>query len=205
MRKSARCLVVRDELMGLVAGLNQYKGGKGADRQFYLSLWSGEAIIIDRKSDKSQRGAPLYVRDPFAGLIGTIQPDVLERMRGESVRGVSPPDDGFLDRFAVTFPACLPDIGEEWREVSEEALEDWSTVVRKLLGLAMVAQDDGGMRPFFVRLTDSGRAAWEAFTRACRRGERRNIPRVPQRAVVQTPRLLWSLGADHPFPTPGLR
>jgi putative DNA primase/helicase len=31
-------LINRDELAGWVRGLDQYKGGKGNDRQFYLSL-----------------------------------------------------------------------------------------------------------------------------------------------------------------------
>jgi len=49
-------------LMELVASLNQYKSGKGYDRQVYLKLWDGEPILIDRKSDKSRDGAPIYVR-----------------------------------------------------------------------------------------------------------------------------------------------
>src|SRR6185369_303459 len=65
-------VMIRDELVGLVAGMNQYKGGRGHDRQVYLALWSGDTIVIDRKSDKSRQGAPLYVTDPFAAIVGGI-------------------------------------------------------------------------------------------------------------------------------------
>jgi len=31
--------MVRDEAAAIVTGANQYKGGKGHDRQVYLKLW----------------------------------------------------------------------------------------------------------------------------------------------------------------------
>jgi hypothetical protein len=114
-------VLVKDELLSLVTGLNQYKGGKGSDRQVYLALWGGETITIDRKSDRSLHGAPLYVTEPFTAIVGGIQPDVLPRLRGEPTRGLPPPDDGFLDRFLFVYPKPLPAVGEEWREVSPEA------------------------------------------------------------------------------------
>ena len=43
-------IMVMDELTGWVDRMNAYRGGKGADRQFFLSCWSGEPAIVDRKS-----------------------------------------------------------------------------------------------------------------------------------------------------------
>ena len=157
-------VMIRNELSGLVAGLNQYKGGKGHDRQVYLSLWDGDSFVIDRKSDHSRDGAPLYVLDPFTAIVGNLQPDVLVQLRGESVRGVLPPNDGFLDRFLFSYPTDLPVVGERWRVVSDELRNEWQTVVERLLGLQMVEGDTP--RPFFVRLTDCARPVWEAFTHA---------------------------------------
>jgi DNA polymerase-1 len=159
-------VMVRDELAGLVAGMNQYKGGKGHDRQVYLALWAGDAILIDRKSDRALKGAPLYVTDPFTGIVGSVQPAVLDRLRGEPVRGMPPPDDGFLDRFLFAYPEGLRAIGEEWREVSEEALNAWREAIERLLGLSMVASEEGRPRPFYVHLTSSGKQAWQRFTHA---------------------------------------
>ena len=55
-------LMIRDELTGWVLSLNQYRSGRGADRQIFLSIWSGEPTKIDRKSELDE---PLIVTDPF--------------------------------------------------------------------------------------------------------------------------------------------
>jgi hypothetical protein len=159
-------VMVRDELVGLIAGMNQYKAGKGHDRQVYLALWSGDTIVIDRKSDKDRQGAPLYVADPFTAIVGCLQPAVLDRLRGEPVRGVPPPDDGFLDRFLLVYPADMRAAGERWRDVAQQRLDGWQDTVERLLALHMVDQDGDQPRPHFVRLTTCGRDAWQRFTQA---------------------------------------
>jgi hypothetical protein len=157
-------VMVRDELMGLIAGMNQYKGGKGSDRQVYLALWSGDTISIDRKSDRSQEGAPLYVADPFTSIVGGIQPTILERLRGDAARGQLAPDDGFLDRFLIVHPECPPAIGEDWRAISEPSLQIWDDVVTRLFSQHMVTNEQGEKRPYFVQLNMNGRDAWKKFT-----------------------------------------
>ena len=89
---------------------------------------------------------------------------MLPRLRGEASRGAPPPDDGFVDRFLLVFPATPPAAGERWRQVSEEALAAWQTVVERLLSLEMVADGERGPRPFYVRLTAGGREEWQRFT-----------------------------------------
>jgi hypothetical protein len=157
-------LMVKDELMELVGGMNQYKGGKGNDRQFYLKLWDGEPIINDRKSDTSRNGAPLYIARPFASIVGGLQPAVLDRFRGESTRFAPPPDDGFLDRWLLTYPEDLPAVGETWLEVSDEALACWCRAVEWLLRLEMVEGEGHGPRPYFLDLTADARRSWQRFT-----------------------------------------
>jgi hypothetical protein len=160
-------VMVRPELTALMTSMNQYKaGGRGQDRQVYLSLWDNDNILIDRKSDKERGGAPLFASDPFTSIIGTIQPDVLRQLRGEAMRGAVSADDGFFDRWLTAYPDEVPAIGEQWRDVSPEALRAWDDVIVRLLALEMVQEPDGGARPFFVKLTGCGRKAWEVFTQA---------------------------------------
>lgn len=157
--------MVRDELSALVTGLNQYKdGGKGNDRQVFLKIWSAATIRVDRKSNPD--GVPLSVRKPTASIVGGIQPDVIEWFRGEKVGDRPPPDDGFLDRFLISFPNPLPAVGEQWRDISEQASRDWATIVEDLLKQGMRQLEDGTRIPYLTELDASGKQAWMAFTQA---------------------------------------
>jgi DNA polymerase-1 len=156
---------ITDEIMALVGGFNQYKGGRGNDRTFYLKLWNGDRILANRKSERRLKGGPLFIPDPFCSLYGTTQPDMLECLRGEYARGSAAKDDGFFDRFLFSYPAELPAVGETWREVSARSKAVWRNVVVKLLGLAMTLEE-GRERPVRVGLTACGRNAWEGFTKA---------------------------------------
>ena len=152
-------VIVRDELTAWVKSQNQYRAkGRGADRQFFLSAWSGEAVRVDRKN---QEDGPLFVPHPFLAVIGGLPPDLLVCLRGENAIA-----DGFLDRILFAYPEPLPATGEDWRCVSEDAREAWERVLKFLWALHPEADDDGGTRPHFVRLDSTGRKAWEDFTHA---------------------------------------
>src|SRR5680860_1103921 len=63
-------LLCRDELSGWIKAMNQYKGGKGADREFFLSVFTGEPIVIDRKNSPT-----INISNPFLAIVGGITPD----------------------------------------------------------------------------------------------------------------------------------
>lgn len=154
--------IVRDELSGLLASMNQYKGGMGHDRQWYLELWSQTLSPRDRKSDK---GPPVMLDRAMASVIGNTQPDVVKKFRGEAQRGSRPPDDGFVDRWLFAMPDELPARGETWDEVSEAASFAWNDMIRRLLNLTGV--DDGDSHgPLFLRLTPDARNEWAQLTSA---------------------------------------
>ena len=44
-------LLNREELSGWAESLNAYRNAKGADRQFFLSVWSSMPITVDRKTE----------------------------------------------------------------------------------------------------------------------------------------------------------
>ena len=109
---------------GLVASWNQYKQGRGNDRQVYVSLWAGDTIVTDRRSDRDRDGGPVFVVHPFAAIVGGIQPAVLDALRGHSRMGDAPPEDGWLDRFLLAFPADLPATGEQWQAAAFAVASD---------------------------------------------------------------------------------
>lgn len=160
-------MMVRDELNALLQGMNQYKGGKGSDRQVLLSLWGGDTVVIDRKSDKSRQGAPLVVPRPFCGIVGTVQPDILEKLRGDKRDQLA--DDGLVDRFLFSFPVPKKAAGENWDEVSREAEAAWNRAVEHLLNKSMVEDrygDEKDLQPQGVWLSTDARAEWQTFTTA---------------------------------------
>ena len=119
-------LLHRDELAGWVRSMNQYKGGKGADRQSWLSFWSGESVLINRKSLKE----PLILNNPFVNVVGSIQPDVLNELTDERGR-----EDGFIHRILFSFPGRV--VTDRWTdaEVSPATLEAFQRVFDTLWNL----------------------------------------------------------------------
>jgi hypothetical protein len=176
-------ILVRDELIGWVQAMNQYReGGKGADQQFWLSAWSGEAATVDRKKTHDQ--GPLRVRHPFICVIGGLTPDKLRLLRGDRPRQQAE-QDGFIDRILLSYPTEPQVVEENWLVVAPAALEELARVMARLRMLAMVPVQVGGVvkgwRPFIVKLTATGREAWQRFTRA--HADERNAEDFPPQLI----------------------
>jgi hypothetical protein len=154
-------VLVRDEITAWAGSMNQYKGGRGADRQFFLSAWSGEQTTVDRKG--SHQSGPVIVPRPFLAVIGGLPPAMLPWLRGDRRRGHKE-EDGFFDRILFAYPAERPPAPENWLEVSDDAVAAWRQIYERLRQLEMVPELDGSTRPRLVCLTASGRAAWHRFT-----------------------------------------
>jgi len=125
-------VVIRDELSGWARAMDQYKqGGRGADRQFWLSAWSNSYVSVDRKSQDH----PLIVSRPFVGLFGAIQPSVLPEL-GDGR------EDGLLDRFVFAYPDAQLS-GWTDAEISEEAESAYAAIYAKLRALYMPTDEYG--------------------------------------------------------------
>jgi hypothetical protein len=158
-------VLAKDELSGLVLALNQYKGGRGADRQFWLSAWAGAAVKVNRSADKD--APPLFVAAPFAAVAGALCPEVLPTLRGDAAPGDAPAD-GFVDRFLMSYPDPLPAVGETWVEIPEAVEEAYCQIGLQLLGFDLVPPDEGFtlLQPLAVRFDDGAKRVWEQFTAA---------------------------------------
>lgn len=84
-------LVYYDELSGFLSSFQRYN--KGNDEQFYLSVWSGKEVVVDRKTQISIR-----IDEPLINIIGTIQPEVfVNKFKGKE-------ESGFTDRWLICYP-----------------------------------------------------------------------------------------------------
>ncbi len=85
-------LVERDELAGLIEGLERY--GAGGDRAFYLEAYDLGAFTIDRV-----KAGTLHIENHCFSLFGGIQPD-----RFRTLLTHFGDDDGFAARLLVFWP-----------------------------------------------------------------------------------------------------
>jgi len=135
-------LVMRDELAAWAKSMDQYKsGGKGADRQFWLSAWSGSYVSVDRKG----RPEPLVLPVPFVGLFGSIQPSVLPEIGAGR-------EDGLMDRLLFAYPETTP---SRWSddEISDGAIGGVKWLYDKLRRLEPGEDENGDPEPVTVRLS----------------------------------------------------
>jgi len=123
--------------------MNQYKGGKGADRQGWLSFWNGAAVLVNRKTRKEA----IVLDNPFVGVAGCLPPDMLELLSDEQGR-----EDGFVHRLLCAFPDPL---ALRWTEavVSDATLEAYGRVFEGLWALPGAADQ----RPHVISFTPAGR------------------------------------------------
>src|SRR5215217_2089332 len=138
----------QDELSGWVLSMNQYKaGGKGADRQFWLKVWSNATVKVDRKGRK----VPAIIAEPWVSVVGSIQPEILPELNTGR-------NDGMTDRFLYSYPEPQHARHTD-EEVSAAAEQAVLKLYEKLAELKM-PESDGDPFPGTVPMTKD---AWEVF------------------------------------------
>jgi putative DNA primase/helicase len=141
-------LDIEDELSGWVRRMDQYKGGKGADRQFFLGVWGNSPVVVDRKG----KGEPTIIHRPWLSLIGSIQPAVLWEVAAKR-------EDGMLDRFLCSYPDTPPArLSDD--DVSQETSDQVRGLYDKLASLQLREGENGEPLPGVVHMAPD---AWEVF------------------------------------------
>lgn len=129
-----------DELASWFKNFNRYN--KGSEQEFWLSVWSGNTIKINRKTS-DQFNIPL----PFISVAGTIQPGVLNELADNRT------ENGFLDRLLFVMPDNLKK--EYWSEteLSPAIGDNWQTIVSNLLDISIIHDDNDNPQPEILRFT----------------------------------------------------
>lgn len=139
----------RDEFSSWVKSMNQYRKGKGADRQFYLSLYSSAPTKVDRTGSGKPIG--LTLSDPCWSVVGAIPPDVLPDLEDEGGK-----EDGFLARLLFAWPDPVPVLWTD-KTVSAEVRSQYDSLIQELL---TIPYEDG---PVYLDLSSSAKACWIAW------------------------------------------
>jgi hypothetical protein len=150
-------VLVKDELTAWVADLNAYRGGKGSDKQFWMSLNTGTLIKVTRKGSPE----PLVIVHPCGAVVGCLTPSTLPQVKESGA------DDGWIDRMLFTFPPPS-EWPAEWvrSEIPTELTDDWSAAVDRLWSRQMVREGESKHpRPYFIHFGKGAEAAWAEFFR----------------------------------------
>ena len=142
--------IIRDELTGWVRSMDQYRAQRGADRQFFLSSWSGEPLVVDRKSNPG--GVPIIVPHPFLSVVGGLPPDMLHELTDERGR-----EDGFIHRLLFAYPEAIPPGAWSDAAISEEAEHAWHRVIEHLGALEPDVDEHGTVHPKVVFFTEAAK------------------------------------------------
>lgn len=129
-----------DELASWFKNFNRYNNG--SEEQFWLSVWSGKPIRINRKTSE-----PTYIPLPFISVAGTIQPAVLNELADNRT------ENGFLDRLLFVVPDDLKK--EYWseKELNPSITESWQTIISNLLDVPISDDETGSPEPEILRFT----------------------------------------------------
>jgi hypothetical protein len=163
-------VILRDELTAWVRGMNQYRGGKGADKQFYLSAWSGTPVAVDRQGKEG-----VFISRPFLSVAGCITPDGLADLNDESSG-----EDGFIQRLLFAYPEPVK---TRWSEamVSPRTQEAYCDLFEALQDLTMVTDGlSGEERPLTLTLTPEAKALFVQWhDDHCQQAECSTAPFLP--------------------------
>lgn len=152
LKYNNRGLILKaDELSGWIRSMNQYKGGKGDDREHYLSLWSGSDIKVNRVRDG---GEPLFLPKPFVAVTGNIPPDILPTLEDEEGN-----EDGFIHRVLMAYPDFQHPVEWTWTGISPGTKAAYSEVFDRLYNLKPVLTN-GETKPKILTLTDEAKQWW---------------------------------------------
>jgi hypothetical protein len=128
-------------LAGWFKNFNRYN--KGSEMEFWLSVWSGKPINIDRKT-----GEPVFIPLPFISVCGTIQNGILKELAKESRT-----QNGFIDRILFVIPDNIQK--EYWSDtdLTPVVSENWQSIVSNLLSLNITNDDTFNPNPEILKFT----------------------------------------------------
>ena len=138
-------LVPTDELAGWFGSFNRHDQG-GGDAQQWISIYSAEAVSVDRKGNRNSRGVmrPIKVYRPFVAITGAIQPGLWH-----SVLTTEHQASGMAARFLMAWP---PRKSKRWSDatVSQSTGEAYALLIRQLIDLDHETTDSGHYCPKYI-------------------------------------------------------
>jgi hypothetical protein len=116
--------IFKDELAGWFKDMNKYRDG--SDKERFLSSWSGDSIVLNRKTV----GSDSFVKNPYISIIGGIQPSIFKTFQTEENVG-----SGFMDRMLFCNPNKVAQYPSE-DEISDNSINDYRESIFRINDIA---------------------------------------------------------------------
>ena len=139
--------VFKDELAGWFKDMNKYRDG--SDKERFLSAWSGDAIVLNRKTSEDA-----FVENPFIPILGGIQPAIFKEFQTNENQ-----NNGFMDRMLFCDPkktAKYPPL----EELDERLIDQYRDVIFKIkevIDRDLTTIVDGVIIPKILELTSTAK------------------------------------------------
>ncbi len=123
-----------DELATWFKNFNRYN--KGSEQEFWISVWSGSTIKINRKTSD-----PINIALPFICVAGTIQTGLLKELAANRI------ENGVLDRLLFAFPDNLKK--KPWSKIKlpQRIIDNYNMIISNLLEMMPEQNDFENFKP----------------------------------------------------------
>ena len=134
--------VFKDELAGWFKDMNKYR--EGSDKERYLSAWSGDSIVLNRKTAEDA-----FVENPFIPILGGIQPSIFKEFQTNENQA-----NGFMDRMLFCNPNKVAKHPTD-NELSNDLIENYKDSIFTIKDYVdqLTKIEDDIIEPYILELT----------------------------------------------------
>ena len=122
-----RLLIWVDELSGFFLNMNRYS--KGSDIEAFLSIFSSQNIIVNRKTQPS-----VFIEEPIASMGGSTQPSIFREIFKKA--------NGLIDRFLFVHLIDDTKLPQSETELDQLVIDEYDNFIKSLLELKMLESDN---------------------------------------------------------------
>ncbi len=142
-----------DELASWFNNFNRYS--KGSEQQFWLSIWSGKAINVDRKG-----GRPVYIASPHIPVIGTLQTALVSQLATDGRD-----QNGFIDRILFVINPMIKKPYWSDIELDENVTIKYRAIMQHILDLPYDIDEDGNYQSQILKYSPEAKEVLYSWQR----------------------------------------